>query len=81
MGTCAAGLVAPYVSFAWSTGALGLLYTVQSTACVVFCLNQIKRQWVSEHGEREKIVEAEVKTYGTSKIVHMTYYTELNDVD
>ena len=37
-GSVMSGFIAPYVSFGWSTGALGLLYMVESVACVIYCL-------------------------------------------
>ena len=38
MGSIVSGFIAPYASFGWSTGALGLLYMVESVACVIYCL-------------------------------------------
>ena len=38
VGSVMSGFIAPYASFGWSTGALGLLYMVESVACVIYCL-------------------------------------------
>ena len=42
IGLTLSGFVAPHVSFGWSTGTLGLLYILQSCACIFFCVNEMK---------------------------------------
>jgi hypothetical protein len=69
LGTCASGFIAPYASFAWSTGSLGLIYIVQSTACVIFCVNEMKRSWMEEYDEGKKIIDKSVNRYGTTRLL------------
>ena len=38
VGSVVSGFIAPYASFGWSTGSLGLLYIAESLACVIYCL-------------------------------------------
>ena len=38
IGTMVSGFVAPYASFAWSTGSLSLIYIAQSILCIAYCV-------------------------------------------
>ena len=63
IGTSLSGFIAPHASFGWSTGTLGLIYTVQSCACIVFCLHEVILSR-GLHAEDE-ISKSICKEYGT----------------
>ena len=66
LGTSLSGFVAPYASFGWSTGTLGLLYILESFACIVFCVNEMKISRTLE-AERENL-QSNDKEYGTTNV-------------
>ena len=43
IGTMVSGFVAPYASFAWSTGSLSLIYIAQSILCIAYCVNVMRQ--------------------------------------
>ena len=52
IGSTVSGFIAPYASFAWSTGTLGLMYTVESAFCAVFCFMANKMMTESSKAAR-----------------------------
>ena len=52
IGTTVSGFVAPYASFGWSTGILGLLFIVESIVCTIYCFKVKHMDMITEKPER-----------------------------
>ena len=55
IGITVSGFIAPYASFGWSTGTLGLIYIAQSMLCIVYCIRviQSKKTEESQRGDED----------------------------
>ena len=54
IGTIASGFIEPYVSFAWSTGGLGLIYIAQSLICIGYCTRVMKSTKADGNEEKDE---------------------------
>ncbi|KAL5271649.1 hypothetical protein ACHWQZ_G002054 [Mnemiopsis leidyi] len=56
IGTLVSGFVAPYASFAWSTGTLSLIYIAQSILCIAYCILIMRQGDVSQEENKDAYV-------------------------
>ena len=68
IGEFVSGFIISHASFGWSTGTLGLVYILQSCACIIFCVNEMKisRTLVAE----EEKSQTNGKEYGTFNVTN-----------
>ncbi|XP_063691274.1 uncharacterized protein LOC134823671 [Bolinopsis microptera] len=59
IGTTTSGLIAPFASFGWSTGILGLIYIAESMLCIAFCIKVMSstktKTKVAENGDYAQV--------------------------
>ena len=52
IGSTVSGFVAPYASFGWSTGMLGLIFIVESIVCTIYCFKVMHMEKITEKTEK-----------------------------